>query len=97
MAFKWCFALTLLLYLKQGSSLPGQRYLRLLDMQIRYNVMVRSKVSLTANADKSSVSGDFVGRVVRYFHWKTEYALLHGILTEKLLASDLRYMANLVQ
>ena len=66
-------------------------------MQLRYNLMVRSHVSLSANADESSTSRDFVGRVIRYFHWKAEYALEHGMLTEKLLASDLRYMTSLVR
>ena len=43
------------------------------------------------------MTGDFVSRVIRHFHWKIEYASKHGMLSQKLVAADLKHLARVVR
>ena len=42
------------------------------------------------------MTGDFASRVIRHFHWKIEYASKHGMLSQKLVAADLRHLSHVV-
>lgn len=82
LGLKWLFAIGFLLYWKDGSSLPGQKYLRLLEMQGRF-------YSATRQGPESS---EYISTVVRYLSWKVEFAKRHGLLSAGLLAGDLNFV-----
>ena len=88
MFLKYFFALGFLFYLKKGVSLPGQRYLRLFEMEVRYKFMVRNR---------SDGFGVPASNLVRYLHWKSEFVLTHNMMSAELLGSDLDYITGLLR
>lgn len=63
---KYAFALGFFFYWKSGVSLPGQKYLRLLEMELRFRYVTRK-----------SQEGLVIADIVRYLNWKIEFAESH--------------------
>ena len=88
LGLKWFFALGFFLYVKQGVSFPGQHYMRLFDLEMRFKYATRGSVK------EEGTGTDRVGRIFRYFLWKIEYAQKHGMLSVQMLNSDLAYITQ---
>lgn len=85
---KWFFAIAFILFWKEGVAIPGQRNLRLLEIELRFKYVTRQ------SQEKDQ---DRFNRVLRYLNWKLEFANRHGMLMVKMIGHDLKYLTKLIK
>lgn len=83
MILKWTFALSFLLYYKQGVSLPGQYYFRLAEIELRFNFTTR------AGQEEHGIKS-----IVSFLHWKLQFCQSHDMLSVEMITNDLDYLVE---